>query len=69
MPTVLRDSSRLIQLLVNTVLSYSNRLLVTMDKLFFVSLYPNPGTEKALVTLDLLSRGTSTQEPIIDSAC
>ena len=53
MPTVLRDSSELIQLLENTVLPHSNCFLVTAD---VVSLYPNVDTKKALVALDLLLR-------------
>lgn len=51
MPTVLRDSSELIQLLENTVLPKFNCFLVTAD---VVSLYPNVDTKKALVALDLL---------------
>jgi len=52
-PTVLRDSSELIQLLENTVLPESNCFLVTAD---VVSLYPNVDTKKTLVALDLLLR-------------
>ena len=55
MPTVLRDSSELIQLLENTVLPHSNCFLVTVD---VVSLYPNVDTKKALVALNLLLRET-----------
>ena len=53
MPTVLRDSSELIQLLEQTALPASNCFLVTAD---VVSLYPNVDTKKALVALDLLLR-------------
>ena len=59
MPTVLRDSSELIQLLVNTVLPHSNCFLVTAD---VVSLYPNVDTKKALIALDLLLREALTPE-------
>ena len=51
MPTVLRDSSELIQLLENTVLPKSNCFLVIADD---VSMYPNVDTKRALVALDLL---------------
>jgi len=51
MPTVLRNSSELIQLFENTVLPKFNCFLVTAD---VVSLYPNVDTKKALVALDLL---------------
>ena len=53
MPTVLRDSGELIQLLENTVLPNSECFLVTAD---VVSLYPNMNTKKALIALDLLLR-------------
>ena len=59
MPTVLRDSSELIQLLENTVLPHSNCFLVTAD---VVSLYPNVDTKKALVALDLLLREAQAPE-------
>ena len=52
-PMVLRDSSKLIQLLENTVLPESNCFLVMAD---VVSLYPNVDTKKTLVALDLLLR-------------
>ena len=51
MPTVLRDSSELIQVLENTVLPKTNCFLITPD---VTSLYPNVDTKKALVALDLL---------------
>ena len=53
MPTVLRDSSELIQLLEHTALPNTNCLLVTAD---VVSLYPNVDIKKALVALDFLLR-------------
>ena len=53
MPTVLRDSGELIQLLENTVLPNTDCFLVTAD---VRSLYPNVDTRKALVALDLLLR-------------
>ena len=59
MPTVLRDSSELIQLLENTILPKSNCFLVTAD---VVSLYPNVDTKKALVALDLLLREARAPE-------
>ena len=59
MPTVLRDSSELIQLLENTALPHSNCFLVTAD---VVSLYPNVDTKKALVALDLLLREAQAPE-------
>ena len=45
MPTVLRDSSELIQLLEHTALPNTNCFLVTAD---VVSLYPNVDIKKAL---------------------
>ena len=59
MPTVLRDSSELIQLLENLVLPNSNCFLVTAD---VVSLYPNVDTKKALVALDQLLREARAPE-------
>lgn len=59
MPTVLRDSSELIQLLEQTALPTPNCFLVTAD---VVSLYPNVDTKKALVALDLLLRQAKTPE-------
>ncbi|KAL9959946.1 hypothetical protein ACROYT_G033325 [Oculina patagonica] len=59
MPTVLRDSGELIQILENTVLPKSNCFLVTAD---VVSLYPNVDTKKALVALDLLLREAKVAE-------
>ena len=50
-PTVLWDSSELIQFLEHTALPTCSCFLVTMD---VVSLYPNVDTKKALVALDLL---------------
>ena len=52
MPTVLRDSRELIQILESTELP-THCFLVTAD---VVSLYPNVDVKKALVALDLLSR-------------
>ena len=51
MPTVLMDSTELIQLVENTVLPHANCFLVTAD---VVALYPNVEIKKALVALDLL---------------
>ena len=59
MSTVLRDSGELIQLLENTVLPKTNCFLVTAD---VTSLYPNMGTKKALVALDLLLREARVPE-------
>ena len=59
MPTVLRDSGELIQLLENTVLPNNDCFLVTAD---VVSLYPNVDTKKALITLDLLLREARVPE-------
>ena len=53
LPTVLRDSSELVQLLENTVVPESNCFLVTAD---VITLYPNVDTKKALVALHLLLR-------------
>ena len=52
MPTVLRDSRELIQILESTELP-THCFLVTAD---VVSLYPSVDVKKALVALDLLSR-------------
>ena len=51
MPTVLRDSGELIQLLEYTVLPTTECFLVTAD---VMSLYPNVDTKKVLIALDLL---------------
>ena len=59
MPTVLRDSSELIQLVENTVLPHANCFLVTAD---VVALYPNVDIKKALVALDLLLREAHVPE-------
>ena len=59
MPTVLRNSSKLIQVLENTVLPKTNCFLVTAD---VVSHYPNVDTKKALVALDLLLREAQAPE-------
>ena len=59
MPTVLRDSGELIQLLENTVLPNNDCFLVTAD---VVSLYPNVDTKKALIALDLLLREARVPE-------
>ena len=59
MPTVLRDSGELIQLLENTVLPDGDCFLVTAD---VVSLYPNVDTKKALIALDLLLREAGAPE-------
>ena len=63
MPTVLRDSSELIQLLENVVLPNSQCFLVTAD---VVSLYPNVDTKKALVALDhLLREARAPETPLL----
>ena len=62
MPTVLRDSSELIQLLENTVLPRSNCFLVTADVVY---LYPNVDTKKALVALNLLLREAQVPETLL----
>ena len=59
MPTVLRDSGELIQLLENTVLPDGDCFLVTAD---VASLYPNVDTKKALIALDLLLREAGAPE-------
>ena len=59
MPTVLRDSGELIQLLEYTVLPTTDCFLVTAD---VVSLYPNVDTKKALIALDLLLREARVPE-------
>ena len=59
MPTVLRDSGELIQLLENTVLPDGDCFLVTGD---VASLYPNVDTKKALIALDLLLREAGAPE-------
>ena len=59
MPTVLRDSDELIQLLENTVLPDGDCFLVTAD---VASLYPNVDTKKALIVLDLLLREAGAPE-------
>ena len=59
MPTVLRDSGELIQLLENTVLPDGDCFLVTAD---VASLYPNVDTTKALIALDLLLREAGAPE-------
>ena len=59
MPTVLRDSSELIQLLEHTALPNTNCFLVTAD---VVSLYPNVDIKKALVALDFLLREAQAPE-------
>ena len=60
MPSVLRDSGELIQLLKNAVLpNTADSFLVTAD---VVSLYPNADTKKALITLDLLLREARVPE-------
>ena len=59
MPTVLRDSGELIQLLEDTVLPTTDCFLVTAD---VVSLYPNVDTKKALTALDLLLREARVPE-------
>lgn len=59
MPTVLRDSGELIQLLENMVLPDTDCFLVTAD---VVSLYPNVATKKALIVLDLLLREARVPE-------
>ena len=53
MPTVVRNSGELIQLLEYTVIPTTECFLVTAD---VVSLYPNVDTKKALIALDLLLR-------------
>lgn len=58
MPTVLRDSGELIQILESTVLP-SNCFLVTAD---VISLYPNVDVKKALVALDFLLREAKARE-------
>ena len=58
-PTVLRDSGELIQLLEYTVLPTTECFLVTAD---VVSLYPNVDTKKALTALDLLLREARVPE-------
>ena len=57
MPTVLRDSSELIQLLENTALP--NCFLVPVD---VVSLYPNVDIKKVLAALDFLLREAQAPE-------
>ena len=59
MPTVLRDSGELIQLLENTVLPDGDCFLVTAD---VASLYPNVDTKKALIALDLPLREAGAPE-------
>ena len=59
MPTVLRYSGELIQLLEYTVLPSTNCFLVTVD---VMSLYPIMDTKKALITLDLLLREARVPE-------
>jgi len=59
MPTVLRDSGELIQLLENTVLPDTDCFLVTAD---VVSLYPNVDIKKALIAFELLLREARVPE-------
>ena len=59
MPTVLRDSGELIQLLENMIFPNTDCFLVTAD---VVSLYPNVDTKKALIALDLLLREARVPE-------
>ncbi|XP_073228411.1 uncharacterized protein [Porites lutea] len=59
MPTVLRDSGELIQLLENTVLPDGDCFLVTAN---VASFYPNVDTKKALIALDLLLREAGAPE-------
>ena len=59
MPSVLRDSGELIQLLENTVLPDGDFFLVTAN---VASLYPNVDTKKALIALDLLLREAGAPE-------
>ena len=59
MPTVLRDSGELIQLLEYMVLPTTECFLVTAD---VVSLYPNVDTKKALIALDLFLREARVPE-------
>ena len=59
LPTVIRDSGELIQLLENTVLPNSSCFPVIAD---VASLYPNVTTKKALVALDLLLREARAPE-------
>lgn len=68
LPTVLRDSSELIQLLEHTALPNTNSFLVTAD---VVSPYPNNvDIKKALVALDfLLLEAQAPETPSVDSAC
>ena len=62
MPTLLLDSGELIQCLENIELPV-NCLLVTADA---SSLYPNIGTKKAIIALDLLLReGKVAQTPLL----
>ena len=63
MPTVLRDSGELIQLLENTVLPDGDCFLVTAD---VASLYPNVDTKKALIALDLpLHEAGAPETPLL----
>ena len=59
MPTVLRNSGELIQLLENLVLPNSDCFFVTAD---VVPLYPNVDTKKALSALDLLLQEARVHE-------
>ena len=67
MPTVLRDSGELIQLLENTVLPNTDCFLVTAD---VVSLYPNVDTKKALYNRarPAPSGSKGSRDSIVDSA-